>query len=112
MAKNALGQEDLAKFKTIKQSLLRAVILSINLKQEGEIKEFVGQTLASKGADLDLKLKILLPSQDLRKVNFGTYYQRLNTESHDSVLSFIRQNIIADPQQITESWQLVDEGLS
>ena len=84
MAKNVLSVDILAKFKAIKVTLLKAVILAQSL-QESPSVEFVAFTtsvLTSKTLDQQLKAKLLLPDSDFKKLKFASFYKTVSSPRH------------------------------
>ena len=74
MAKNVLSPEMLSKFKTLKENLLKIIILALNLNLGDQLDKFFKQLLESSQVDNSLKTKIILPIADFKKVDFSLYY--------------------------------------
>ena len=74
MAKNVLSPEMLSKFKTLKENLLKIIILALNLNLGDQLDKFFKQLLESSQVDNYLKTKIILPISDFKKVDFSPYY--------------------------------------
>lgn len=73
MAKKVLSADVLAKFKTIKDNILKAVILNQNLssaRDQPDFKAFLSQSLQSATLDMTLKAKLLLPESGMPKIKF------------------------------------------
>ena len=81
MARNVLSADVITKFKAIKVTLLKAVILAQSL-QESSSSEFVVFTtsvLTSKTLDYQLKVKLLLPDSDFKKLKFLSFYKTVSS---------------------------------
>jgi hypothetical protein len=116
LAAKVLSADVLAKFKTLKSSLLSTVILCQNILGKvslSEMASLVSLILQSKSIDMKLKMKVLIPGADFKKVNFNQYYQSLNeNEIHNLIMKFIVESVIHDESQISHSWTVIDQGLT
>ena len=77
MAAKVLTSDILVKFKNIKLSLLKALVLTYNIKADLPIDTFKTLTntiLHTKTTDHSLKDKLLIPITDFKKLDFSQYY--------------------------------------
>jgi hypothetical protein len=93
LASKVLTPEILAKFKALKENLLKSVILSFNLEgvdSSQSLPSFVQEILNSKTLEIQLKTKVLMPDSDFKKLKFGKYYKGINEpSSHTLILDYI-----------------------
>jgi hypothetical protein len=60
-----------------------------------------------------MKVKILLPGTDFKKVNFSKLYGCLNeAETHEVILNFLISQIIVDEKAMAHHWPVIDLGFS
>ena len=59
-------------------------------------------------------MKVLLPAQDLKKINFTSYYTSgLNQPAvHAIIRDYVMSDIIQDDKSIGHNWALIDSGLT
>jgi hypothetical protein len=110
-AKKVLSPEVLAKFKTVKELLLKGILLSQNLLTLPEgielFKAFADQTLKSSSIDITLKTRLIYPSSlsEFRKLKFTNYFGTLNKEDiHTLLFDFVVMGIINNPESIQHNW--------
>jgi hypothetical protein len=116
LASKVLTPEILAKFKALKENLLKSVILSFNLEKvdsSQSLPSFVQEILNSKTLEIQLKTKVLMPDSDFKKLKFGKYYKGINEpSSHSLILNYITVQILGEEKVISHYWSLIDSGLS
>lgn len=76
----------LIKFGVLKEHLVKCIVLTLNSMESSHSNKILQQILKELQLSNELRIKILVPSNDFKKINFDRYYKLTSLNEVKSIV--------------------------
>eukprot|EP00347_Sterkiella_histriomuscorum_P012612 403367900 len=104
LAKNVLKEDMIIKFNTLKEHLVKCVVLTINIQDSPIQNQTIKLMLLDLPLSNSLRVKTLIPQKEFQKVNFERYLNKLKQQGDkETVLGFVKNELIGNEKLISSN---------